>query len=494
MIDRLPLDVVSLITCYLDQYDTLNLARSNKYLHQIVIPKLYHSITVDSSKAQFQLTTSETATTIKYLHSFKLFVKGLDKNPHYGRLIKHFAFKNEIPDMPESMLLEHLEKLFPTLANLRTLNWFIVDTYLSFHLLAFLPLANLSNISGNFKNFETVKNTIQSPLLNLKTLHISGFNTVANLSTIDMLKFPNLLKLTVLKNSCGKADCLSDLIEIDPNEENYLSKLLLNLQQLNLSSLTLKDITIYNSNSSDLIKAVNLSSLEELSLINCNEILFDDSSVIRRTAPSQLFLDSLAPYLVNLETLRLDLLNELADNSSIIRCLDFLYLKKLDLLITSKNGESLNEDMSVIIERLKKHPIFELKLNFRLPNTSYKNVTISTGTLAKLSTLSHLKALTAPIEHSSINRLLSILPTLNELSSLHLILKDQKLSSNSLIDQNYFNFAVPGLQFLQSNSYTQFLNYCKKLKFYNQGLQYLIFENTEKFIFKCRDSIELIEG
>lgn len=151
MIEKLPIDVIDIITHSLNQIDSVNLFRTNKNLHQILIPKLYQSITVDSSKTHLQQELSVNTTTIKYLHSFKLFLKGLIRNPQYGGFIKCFAFNNEIPDLPEIMLYEYLERILPILTNLNTFNWFIVDTFLSFEVLKHLSLEKLYHLGGILK-------------------------------------------------------------------------------------------------------------------------------------------------------------------------------------------------------------------------------------------------------------------------------------------------------------------------------------------------------
>lgn len=493
MIDKLPIELINIISHSLNQFDLVNLSGTNKTLHQLLVPKLYKSVTVDSSKTHLQDELSSSTTTIKSLHSLKLFLNKLIANSQYGNFIRHFAFKNEIPDIPEIILNEYLKKIFPTLANLNSLNWFIVDTYLSFEILKFLPLGKLCNLGGNFKNFEIVKTLIRDPLLNLKKLEISGFNTSSNLSKIDLLKFPNLHELTILKNSCGKSKSVTNLIEIDPIDENYLSGIFSNAQNFNLSSLTLKDICITSKNANDLIKAINIPKLKNLAIINCTENIFDNNSFIRRNPPATLFLDLLGPHLSVLESLVIDLLNELADNSSILRFLSMMCLKKLDILITCKNGESLNEDFASIMNILTSHHLKELRLDFSIPNTNCKKITFPISALSNLSKLDQLQVLKAPIEHRHFNNLLPIISELGELMVLHLVVNTQKISTNCLIDQNYFNFAIPGLSHLQENLSLQFYEYCKHFKFYNQNLEYLIFETPKKLMFECRNRIELLD-
>lgn len=99
-----------------------------------------------------------------------------------------------------------------------------------------------------------------------------------------------------------------------------------------------------------------------------------------------------------------------------------------------------------------------------------------------------------PIECRHFNILLPIISKLSELTVLHLVTNIQKISPNSLIDQNYFNFAIPGFRHLHEDHFTQFHDYCKDFKFCNQNLQYLIFETSIKLMFDCRNKIELIEA
>lgn len=493
MIDKLPIDIINIIAHSLNQFDLVSLSGTNKSLHQILIPKLYKSITVDSSKTHIQHELSSRTTTIKSLHSFKLFLNKLIKNPQYGGFIRHFALSNEIPDMSEIMLNKYLERMFPILTNLFTLDWFIVDPYLSFELLKLLPLEKLCNLGGNFKNFEVMETLIRQPLFGLKKLEIFGFNTASNLSKIDMLKFPNLHDLTILKNSCGKSRKVTNLIEIDPVDENYLSSIFAHAQNLNLASLTLKDICIASVDVNVLIKAINIPNLKELSIINCTEIMFENESFIRRSPPPVLFLDLLGPHLSGLESLVLDLLNDLADNTSILRLLNLVYLSKLDILITCKNGESLNEDLAAIINSLVSHPLKDLKLDVIIPNANHKKITVPITTLSNLSKLDKLQILKAPVEHRHFNSLIPIISELRELMVLHLVVNTQKIVANSLIDQNYFNFAIPGLSHLEENFFKQFFDYCKDFKFCNQNLEYLIFETPKKLMFECRNRIELID-
>lgn len=491
--EKLPIEIINVIAHSLNQFDLVSLSGTNKSLHQILIPKLYKSITVDSSKTHLQHDLSSRTTTIKSLHSLKLFLNKLIKNPEYGGFIRHLALNNEIPDMSEIMLNKYLEIIFPILKNLNTLNWFIVDPYLSFELLKLLPLEKLCTLGGNFKNFEVVETLIRQPLKELEKLEISGFNTASNLSKIDMLKFPNLHDLTILKNSCGKSKSVTNLIEIDTIDENYLSCIFAHAQNLNLSSLTLKDICITSVNANDLIRAINIPHLKKLSIINCTEVMFENDSFIRRSPPPVLFLDLLGTHLSTLESLVLNFLNDLADNNSILRLLNLIYLNKLDILITCKNGESLNEDLAAIISSLVNHPLKELKLDFIIPNTNYKKITVPITTLSNLSKLDQLQILKAPVERRHFESLFPMISELSKLIVLHLIVNTQKIPTNSLIDQNYFDFAIPGLSHLQENLFAQFYDYCKDFKFCNQNLEYLIFETPKILMFECRNRIELVD-
>lgn len=309
-----------------------------------------------------------------------------------------------------------------------------------------------------------------------------------------MLKFPNLQELTILKNYCGKSNNVTNLIEIDPIDENYLSNIFAHAPYLNLSSLTLKDICITPKNANDLVKAIDLPSLKKFSIINCTEIIFENDSFIRTSPPAVFFLDLLGPHLSHLKNLSLDFLNELADNDSILRLLNLTYLNKLDIIITCKNEESLNENLEGIMNSLAKHPMKELKLDFIIPNTNYKKTTVPINTLTNVSKLRQLHILKVPIERRHFNILLPIISKLSELTVLHLVTNIQKISPNSLIDQNYFNFAIPGFRHLHEDHFTQFHDYCKDFKFCNQNLQYLIFETSIKLMFDCRNKIELIEA
>lgn len=552
MIHTLPTEIIDIISFSLSPSDALHLAITNKYMYTLIQPRLYHSIVIDANKypydhelIQKSFKTSIPSinqdcypvhikpTKIKSLYGLNLILKNLIENPHYCSYVYSLNFDKLIPDISEFDLFNALMKIFPKLTNLRMLNWLIIQLYLSLDLINLLPnISNMIELNGNFKNFNQDLLFFSNSFQNLKVLNVSGFNNIANLSKFDLNNFPNLDKLIISKNSSVNNEVISnnqnhlvnlyiisDLIEInDPLIDgpcDYIKTLFLGLKtKLNLKCLVLKDLILNSDDADHLINNVNLDLLEDLSINNCTEMLFDNSMSsphARRNPPTKFFLNLLCPHLSNLKVLDISLINELYYNESIYNFLKLLptNLIKLSIFLTFNNFENINLNILKLFQILGlKHykTLNYINFNFNIINLSTNlnlnnvikplNFNYCIKSIEILAIFNKLEFLKLPINQSQIPNLLHLIKHLRGLNFLQINLLNCDLndsfnanlspSPNCLISQDYFNFPNATTHNYNFNNIQQFKNYCLDFKCYLDCVKYIKFEkNNQFFVFDC---------
>lgn len=538
MIHQLPTEIINLISFSLSPSDALHLSLTNKYLYQLIQPRLYHSIVVDANKypydhelIQKSFKTSIPSinqdcypvdvkpTKIKSLYGLNLFLKNLIEKPQYCSFIYSLNFNKLIPDIPEFELYNALMKIFPQLTNMRMLNWLIIQLYLSFDLISLLPnLSNMIELNGNFKNFNQDL-MFNCEFENLKILNVSGFNNIANLSKVNLNNFANLNKLIISKNSTSNNEIInnnqnhlvnlyiiSDLIEInDPLIDgpcDYIKTLFNGLKfKLNLKSLILKDLVLNCDDAAYLANNVNLACLESLSINNCTEVLFDSSltpAAVRRNPPTKLFLDLLCPHLSNLKVLDISLNNELYYNESTYNFLKLLpnNLIKLSIFLTFNNFENINLSILKLFQILgTKHyqTLNYINFNFNIINLSTNlnlnnvikpvNFNYSIKSIEILSIFTQLKFLKLPISQFQIPNLLSLIKHISELEFLQINLLNCDLHDTFYANSSPSpNCLISQDYFNFPNSTTHDYNFNNIQQFKNYCLDFRCYLNNLKFV------------
>lgn len=558
MIQNLPIEIINKISYSLSPADALQLAYTNSNLYDIIKPRLYSSIIFDSNKYPYDHEsiqksmfnkipsvyglnpTNVLPTKIKSIFALNLILRNLIENPHYCSYIQILEFSSMIPDISETELFDQLFKVMPNLINLKILNWFVISLYLSCDLISCLPMKqNLITLCGNFKKFELLNlnpnmnlNLSGNLNLNLQHLNVSGFNSVENLSEINLNSFPNLKNLTIGKNSSSNyinnipsvtnnlsnQYIISDLIEIQEplliNGYHYLKSLFSHEmeQKLNLSRLELNDIIISSNDAQYLINNINLENLQELSISNCTELLFDESynsSPIRRTPPTSLFLDKLLPHMKNLSKFNINLNNELYFNEKIYNFIEKLphSLEKISIYLTFNNYDNINYNLMrlFLVLQKHKHSLISLNFNFNIINLSTNlninniikptNFDYSIQSIKNLSNLENLKYLELPINQFQVSKLFGILSNCNKIKFIKIHLFNSNDTStpspcssmvNSLICQDYFSFPNTETYNINFEKIEQFKNYCFDFKSSLPNLNILNFvNNNDYFVFDC---------
>lgn len=496
MLDRLPEEIIDQVFDHLGQQDALEMSVVSSRFLDPAERKLYRSITVDRLCGLDN--NPDGSTVVRGLYALGALFRRLVENGRSAAGIRRLCFKS-LPDMPEFELNRYLEQIFPKLLRLESMRWSVVDTYLSGDLFQLLPMLRLSTLAANFKDFDLITTLIPSELLHLKELAIAGFNNRKSLDKINLLCCPNIEKLIILKNCCGSSYCLPDLIEIDPMETGYLSKVLTNVH-LKLTALVLKDITLTLADGCNLVNCVDLSRLQEFSIINCNEIYFDDHSLIRTTPPQVSFLDIIAPHLHNVSLLTIDLSNELHYYEKTLKFISTIpSLKSLDVYFRFKNNENLSYFFVRFMDVLSRHPLKSLSFNFEISNTNNKSKnSFSARALQGLCNLVLLESLKLPLEQHQIVDLFPIISRLPHLQFLHIYMPDLAVETpgNTLIHQDYFYFLCPCTCDLKESMLNQATNYCLDYKSCNKNLHFIIFENSNEasFSFSCKGKVRLLEN
>lgn len=548
----LPDDVI-LHTCrWLPQGDLLNLALSSSHYYEVIHAKLYEIVVIDSSRRQFDDVFDEKSrlywfsshafasepTVIRSLYALKTFFRNLMKNPQYGRHVRQLVVHDEFPDIPELELASYLCLVLPSLVNLLVLNWYAVSQPLNAKLVKLLPHPeNLVSLCGNFQFVASELPSDRFPCLG--HLDLSNVSSHKALRNIDMDRFPNLHSLTLAKkpsnnmlqftsrvsNCCQSA--LNTSVESLPygDPASYISCLFstINPSRLQLSSLILKDISLSAKDGYLLLENIEVPHLQRLSLDNCGEALFESAyneiPVRRRTPPPELFLDVLAKHLSHLESLNLNLSNELCYNRSTFSAIKtVLPLKRLGVHIkVFKSDEAIN--LAPLVDSLQSHcdSLEYLNLCCDVVESSVsicpkKNNRYSLKSVIGLSNLRKLKVLKLPLSYSQIGEVANVLSPLTNLHLLQLGITDGPCkaskaacstcnetliyalyNTNCLISQDYFNCPSSFISNIEQNKTQEYVNFSKKFRSIFKLLQYMRFDlKNQSLLYDCQDASNII--
>ena len=491
----LPPELISKISTYIATSDVLRLGYTCKANYDLLLPQIYSSVTIDSSRLPYgtEDLKSTRSTTIKSLYSFTLFMKNLYLNQKYCSYVRVLQFMDEIPDLPELELFHFLEKIFPNLSNLEQLKWFTIQMYLSCELLSKVPnLVNMKSVVGNFKSFEKVNLFAgDNHVYRLEELLVSGFGQHTNLAKLALPRFVNLSSLTLSRNSLTSAlknsehaSSVSNFIELpDPyvDEANYIAQFSAFPLLQSITELVLKDMCICANDANRLSKTIDLNQIKTLKLLNCTE----------KVQGVDYFLDVLQPKMVNLHTLSLGLSNEANANDSAIRFIKYLpsKLRKLELQVrwSSLHREpELRETVNAITAH--RGTLTYLDFDFESVHQNKDGCYRYASQLQKLSQLHNLKFLRVPVNQYEIPELIRVVNNLQRLQFLQLALKDFKtpiINNNTLISQEYFDYPNSVTLNYHNTIVDQLANFCRDFKTFLTTLRYLVFEASETYFFNC---------
>lgn len=552
MFSDLPDDII-LHTCrWLSQGEVLSLALTTSHNYELIHAKLFEVVVVDSSRRMFDDVFDEkmshrwyfsdafpcNPTVIRSLYGLKMFFKYLLKNPHRGRCVRQLVVKNEFPDMPELELARWLRLVLPTMDNLHVLNWYALHQPLDAKLVKLLPHPEyLESLCGNFQY--TASSLPSSSFYCLGRLDLSNVSSCKDLLDIDMADFPNLDSFTLAKgassnmlqfssrltNCCQSALSTSaeSLRFSDP--PSYISCLFSSVHstKIQLSSLTLKDISVSAKDAYTLLEAIEIPNLRKMSLDNCAEALFDttynDIPFRRRTPPSQLFLDVLSKHLTHLESLNLNLSNELCYNRITFRAVSTLLpLKHLGIHIKMfKCDDAIN--LAPLVDSIQPHSnsLEYLNLCCDVVDSSVsvcpkKNNRYSLKSVIGLSNLRKLKVLKLPLSFSQISNVANVLCPLTNLHIIQFGITDVPCSppktacdpcdntaayglysDSCLISQEYFNCPASFISNAEQNKTQEYLNFSKKFRSIFKLLQYIRFDmRNQSLLYDCENSSNIV--
>lgn len=539
MIADFPAEIVSHVANGLSQIDVVSLSCTCKLLYSVVQPRLYASVSIDSSKYHYlddfslEEETNETSTvcipsvfytnsglchtnsrvnpvTIKSLYSLKLFLKNLLAFPEYCSFIQVLNVHNKIPDICEYELMETLKTAFQHFTNLKVLNWFSIEIYLPISIINLLPNKEmLLRLNGNFKN---LTENVLGVSGHLRELNLSAFNQAANLQTVDLDNSPRLTKLLLSKHSSSdnsliknettpelRTCLIPNLIEANPGDDlcdlkvSYLAPIFRSKKVFNLTVLGLSGISVSYQDAELLTKKLNLMSLEQLSIDNCTEAFFDNSRSIRVTPPETSFLDILAAKLTGLKVINIGIQNDVFHNEKLFHFFKTIpsSLKQIKVLLKVSLHDNLTHQLASLVSSLEDHsPTLKyLNLDYEIMSNSgtapVKPATCSIKAFNGVKKMTNLHYLKLPINLEHIHETCKVLQPLPRLQFLQLLLADDckssdtppPLISTSLISQDYFCYPNDLVCGLQSQQSARLQQYCSQFQAVSGRLQYVSFQS-----------------
>lgn len=360
----IPVEIVQEIARYLPQGDVIKLSFLAKYLHACLSPLLYRNIVADY---QYSLLDEEfnqnNKTFIKTKYNLKRFFQRILENRFLAEEVRELHCIRLPLEMVEyELMTDHVSKVFPSLVNLRCLDWFSSN---ELDLKALGDLPNLELLQQLYLNVSKHKNQsemVDADFSSLGSLAITPFIDSKNLSAIfhrlfsqtDLSKTLQELKLCRLSRKVSLLDPPSrwlvsteDVIDLDLQTMPTIMRCLCQSGQrrLKLKKLSLEGCLIKPSDFHLLNEGIDLQKLVflELSCVEYQKINLLDyhgamplqgllpSDLKRLMAPS--FLQLLAPQVMtNLRHLSLDLRQALIDSCPHFIC-SMRELHSLDVVV-----------------------------------------------------------------------------------------------------------------------------------------------------------------
>ncbi|KAG2735273.1 hypothetical protein G9P44_001487 [Scheffersomyces stipitis] len=496
--EELPAEILSQIAFQLPQQDALHWGYTCKQVYSIVQPILYHCIEVNSQNKTFSAGSASEGLSsvtipnyfndetsfcmrsvkVSTLFSLKRFFSTLQDNPQLLKHIRYLSFHKRVPDMPDIELQFNLSSLLKGMTNIKVFQWYNHSYNLPMELISgATAMSCLAEASGNF----SMANSPGYFWPNLRTLNISNYSDPNFLKQLNLGDFPNLTELVISRGPTSsnnfnryEDEKVPEYVCVDNSGSQCVANLFQNFnspRKLQLRSLTLKDTTLTFEDAKILAHHIEMAGLQELSIINCFELLYEQNdfqNIRRRRFRVQSFLQALAPRISRLKTLNIYLTNELNYNNKTLGFLSKLHqLQSLNLIMNFNKFEDLKSNIQGVFQSLcNGHLNRSLKfLNFdynvvnsgSTPIVGHYNTEKDMGSsytpdvLQVLDNFVNLQHLRLPISECYLAKFYAIARNIHRLETLRLdfskSIKKPEKAFSSLIHEDYFTMMkVPSFE------------------------------------------------
>ncbi|EGV65418.1 hypothetical protein PSN45_002404 [Yamadazyma tenuis] len=347
-LDKLPVEILSMIIHYLDQFDSLKLMMTNRIMYALVKPKLYENIIIDSNYSEFnkefrsykfqhqhQMTNTTiklTATFIKSSYNFKRFLSAYDGTA--VRRLQCISFPDSVTVL-DGDVNDLIVRLFEKLRGLHELVWvpanFKMDFLRHLDLNSNTVISLVVNIRFNRQNLQVL-----SRFRHLVNFQLGPYTSTDNLR--QLVQFVDMSKLRILK--LWKSDTQSNIC--DPSAARLLDyphgheledvNILSTKQFKCLTKLCLKEMFVCEGDFASFASSVSTSGLTKLEFKRITEY---------KTGHADSFLLRLSRELQSITELMLDYRESHKDNiPEFLRNINHLH--KLDLVVRNNDTKTFD--------------------------------------------------------------------------------------------------------------------------------------------------------
>ncbi|EMG47258.1 putative F box protein [Candida maltosa Xu316] len=265
MLLQLPQEILELLVYKLHQDELVHLSQTCRYLKTIIQPRLFHSISIDSSPKFFLETTSALTdfqesfnlvqiddklirqVNISSIYNLKLFFRKMIDDKELAGFIKSFNVE-KLPDIPDLEILDYLGMCLPLMTNLQRFNWNHDSCPISMDMLK--NNLKVMSVNGNITN--TTNRNLKEGVVTSR-IHISSQFEKLTLKNIDLkgycCQFPSLKSLAI-ENCTNEIDFLNSL------DSPYLDNLSLSITSDGFEE---RDAKISNYHIFNNLKSIKLS-------------------------------------------------------------------------------------------------------------------------------------------------------------------------------------------------------------------------------------------
>lgn len=363
-LEQLPLDILAKIVYFTDQLDVLSLAYTSKAMARACLPRLYHTVIVDSSYTPFNKEHQAGATYI----NLSFYLKKLLRSYSSSYPIRNF-YVVALPDLfnaYDTGLVRELQSFFAKKTSLKELVWLLDGFFLVY--LKWLNVQDLQRLqiklhesklysgcepSGSLKlnhDFAKLETLLLSPVSSRKKmadlLSIFLRNSSVRLRALSLSRYdgsiarvaPAAEELALVELGHDSA-CHSNL------EKGLMATVFKTIHPLvvsGLTSLSLAHMLVCVDDARLLAASVDLTQIKVLRLSNISEYETDESFSYEHG-----FLGRLGPRLCNLQDLYLDFRETKRDTVGVfLACVGLL--ESLDLIVRMNEVKEANVNVHLM--------------------------------------------------------------------------------------------------------------------------------------------------
>ncbi|RKP31762.1 hypothetical protein METBISCDRAFT_26244 [Metschnikowia bicuspidata] len=420
------------------------------------------------------------AVVIRSLFAPTRFFKNLFHFPELGGHVWRLAVEGLFPDIVQYELDLFLRHVLPCLASIQVFRWYTDQRPLSTECLLVLP--HHARRHGWQLCLQCACFRLHASLM----LDLSNFGSDKALAHVDLNLFPAPQRVKVVRYALRTSLPFADVTLANVIRSANAFK----CRGIDASLSYIEPLFAPSSDADILLRAVHISSLRQLAIVNCMELGLD--------TPAHVLLKKLEPALSHLLLLHYDVRTDCRDDS-LFSCLS--HCTRLQLLVVSLHLHRQNGVVDFTTHMKKTQALsasllrLELSADFaesqHRPSCNACSQAVCVKSLVALSCLIQLRVLSLPVVLAQLQHLAELLEPLSRLAVLRVTVttsaRQKALHSACLIVQEYFTCPSTFSSAVLDSNEQKYLALATQYRLRLPNLAFVSFDfKMHSLIFDCR--------